>query len=102
MAGGNHRNIKWDTLTEHMCRRRNVYVPGTGHFPNSTGVLRRRYTIRFARAEPADCPVHGPIVNCGMSLECTGAIKIGVKGITPRSIYEPIFPHGLCDYPIRA
>ena len=32
--------------------------------------LRRCYTIRIARAEFADCPVHGPIVKCGMSLEC--------------------------------
>ena len=39
--------------------------------------LRRRYTIRFARTEPADCPVHGSIVTCDMSLECPGHLKIG-------------------------
>ena len=39
--------------------------------------LRRRYTIRFARTEPVDCPVHGSIVTCGMSLECPGHVKIG-------------------------
>ena len=40
-------------------------------------LLRRRYTIRFARTEPADCPVHGSIVTCDMSLECPGHLKIG-------------------------
>ena len=39
--------------------------------------LRRRYTVRFARTEPADCPVHGSIVTCDMSLECPGHVKIG-------------------------
>ena len=39
--------------------------------------LRRRYTVRFARTKPADCPVHGPIVACDMSLECPGHVKIG-------------------------
>ena len=39
--------------------------------------LRRRYTIRFARTEPADCTVHGSIVTCDMSLECPGHVKIG-------------------------
>ena len=39
--------------------------------------LRRRYTIRFARTEHADCPVHGSIVTCDMSLECPGHVKIG-------------------------
>ena len=34
-------------------------------------LLRRRYTIRFARTVPADYPVHGSIVTCDMSLECT-------------------------------
>ena len=64
--------------------------------------LRRRYTIRFARTEPADCPVHGSIVTCDMSLECPGHLKIGWKGFTARSIFEPILPPELCDYPIRA
>ena len=64
--------------------------------------LRRRYTIRFARAEPADCPVHGPIVMCSMSPECSGPMKIGLKGIRPRSIIKPILSHLLCDNPIRA
>ena len=63
---------------------------------------RLRYTIRFARTEPADCPVHGQIVTCDMSLECPGHVKIGWKGITARSIFEPILPYELCDYPIRA
>ena len=40
-------------------------------------VLRRRYTIRFASTEPPDCPVHGSIVTCDMSLECPGYLKIG-------------------------
>ena len=62
----------------------------------------RRYTIRFARTEPADCPVHGSIVTCDMSLECPGHLKIGWKGFTARSIFEPILPPELCDYPIRA
>ena len=39
--------------------------------------LRRRHTIRFARKEPADCPVHGSIVTCDISLECPGHVKIG-------------------------
>ena len=39
--------------------------------------LRRRYTIRFARAEPCDCPVHRPIVTCGVLVECSGPMKIG-------------------------
>ena len=65
-------------------------------------VLRRRYTIRFDRTEPADCPVHGSIVKCDMSLECPGYLNIGRKGITACSIFEPILPHELCDYPIRA
>ena len=39
--------------------------------------LRRRYTIRFASTEPPDCPVHGSIVTCDMSLECPGYLKIG-------------------------
>ena len=39
--------------------------------------LRRRYTTRFARTESADCPVHGSIVTCDMSLECPGHLKIG-------------------------
>ena len=39
--------------------------------------LMRRYTVRFARTEPADCTVHGPIVTCDMSLECPGHVKIG-------------------------
>ena len=64
--------------------------------------LRRRYTIRFARTEPADFPVHGSIVTCAMSLECPGHLKIGWKGFTARSIFEPILPPELCDYPIRA
>ena len=37
----------------------------------------RRYTIRFARTEPADCPVHGSLVTCDMSIECPGHMKIG-------------------------
>ena len=65
-------------------------------------LLRRRYTIRFARTEPADCPVHGSIVTCDMSLECPGHVKIGWKGFTARSIFEPILPLELCDCPIRA
>ena len=69
---------------------------------HDTPLLRRRYTMRFARTEPADCPVHGPIVACNMSLECPGHVKIGLKGITARSIFEPILLHELCDYPIRA
>ena len=40
-------------------------------------LLRRRYRMRFARTEPADCPVHGSIVTCDMSLECPGHVKIG-------------------------
>ena len=60
--------------------------------------LRRRYTIRFARTAHADCPVHESIVKCDMSLECTGHVKIGRKGITPRSIFEPIPAHELCKY----
>ena len=39
--------------------------------------LRRRYTVLFARTEPADCPVHGSMVTCDMSLECPGHLKIG-------------------------
>ena len=39
--------------------------------------LRRRYMVRFARTEPADCPVHGSIVACDMSLECPGHVQIG-------------------------
>ena len=39
--------------------------------------LRRRYTIRFARTDPADCPVHGHIVTRDMLLECPGHVKIG-------------------------
>ena len=58
--------------------------------------------IRFARAEPADCPVHGSIVMCSMSPECSGPMKIGLKGIRPRSIIKPILSHLLCDNPIRA
>ena len=38
--------------------------------------LRRRYTIRFARTKPADCPVHGSIVTCDMSLECPGRVIV--------------------------
>ena len=34
--------------------------------------LRCRYTLRFARAEPCDCPVHRPIVTCGVLVECPG------------------------------
>ena len=45
--------------------------------PNHSSLLRRRYTVRFARTEPADCPVHGPIAACDMSLECPGHVKIG-------------------------
>ena len=41
-----------------------------------TQPLRRRYTVRFARTEPANCPVHGPIVACDMSLEYPGHVKI--------------------------
>ena len=70
--------------------------------PNTPHGLRRRYTIRFARTEPADCPVHGSIVTCDMSLECPGHVKIGWKGFTARSIFEPILPPELCDCPIRA
>ena len=44
---------------------------------NPNQVLRRPYTVRFARTEPADCPVHGAIVACDMSLECPGHVKIG-------------------------
>ena len=58
--------------------------------------------VRFARTEPADCPVHDTIVACDMSLECPGHVKIRRKGITARSIFEPILLHELCDYPIRA
>ena len=43
----------------------------------TSALLRRRYTIRFARTEPADCPVHGSIVTCDMSLECPAHVKIG-------------------------
>ena len=64
--------------------------------------LRRRYTVRFARTESADCPLHGPIAACDMSLECPGHVKIGWKGFTARSIFEPILPPELGDYPIRA
>ena len=39
--------------------------------------LRCSYTIRFARAEPCDCPVHRPIVTCGVLVECSGPMKIG-------------------------
>ena len=45
--------------------------------PITNEALRRRYTARFARTEPADCPVRGPIVACDMSLECPGHVKIG-------------------------
>ena len=31
-----------------------------------------------------------------------GHVKIGWKGITARSVFEPILPRELCDYPIRA
>ena len=78
-------------------RQYHAYIPYTG-----LSILRRRYTVRFARTEPADCPVHGPIVPCDMSLECPGHVKIGWKGITARSIFEPILLHELCAYPIRA
>ena len=30
---------------------------------------------RFARAEPADCPVRRPIVKCGMLVECSRPMK---------------------------
>ena len=64
--------------------------------------LRCRYTIRFARAEPCDCPVHRPIVTCGVLVECSGPMKIGLLGIRARSISQPIMSHLLCEYPIRA
>ena len=38
---------------------------------------RCRYTVRFARAEPCECPVHRPIVTCGVIVECSGPMKIG-------------------------
>ena len=59
--------------------------------------LRCRYTIRFTRAEPADCPVRRPIVKCGMLVECSGPMKIGWLSITARSILQPILSHLLCD-----
>ena len=40
---------------------------------NTTIDLSRRYTVRFARTKPADCPVH---VKCDMSFECPGHVKI--------------------------
>ena len=49
-------------------RRQSMALTGTSH-------LRRRYTIRFARTEPADYPVHGSIVMCDMSLECPGHVE---------------------------
>ena len=58
-------------VADGRCVRRYLDVDG-GLLP-----LRRRYTIRFARTEPADCPVHGSIVTCDMSLECPGHVKIG-------------------------
>ena len=58
--------------------------------------------MRFARTEPADCPVNGSIVKCDMSLECPGQVTIGWKGIKVRSIFEPSLPHELCNYPIRS
>ena len=57
--------------------------------------LRRRYTIRFARTKPAD----GSTVTCDMSLECPGHLKIGWKGFTARSIFEPILPPELVRLP---
>ena len=36
---------------------------------------RCRYTIRFPRAQPCDCPVHRPIETCGMLIECSGRWK---------------------------
>ena len=59
-------------------------------------------TIRPHVACRLPCPVHGSIATCGMSLECPGHVKIGWKGIRARSMFEPILPHKLCDYPIRA
>ena len=67
--------------------------------PNLT--LRCRYTIQFAGAEPCDCPVHRPIVTCGMLVECSGPMKIGWLWIRARSILQPILSHLLSDYPIR-
>ena len=90
------------TLRSH--RTPDIFIPFSN--PNRRlrckELLRRRYTIRFARTEPVDCPVHGSIVTCDMSLECPGHLKIGWKGFTARSIFEPILPPELCDYPIRA
>ena len=36
MGDFNHGNIKWDTLQSTGVEDRHVFVPGTGHFPNST------------------------------------------------------------------
>ena len=47
-------------------------------------------------------PCTWSIVTCNMSLECPGHVKIGWKGFTARSIFEPILLPELCDYPIRA
>ena len=70
--------------------------------PPTDLLLRCRYIIRFARAEPCDCPVHRPIVTCGVLVECSAPMKIGWLGIRARSILQPILSHLLCDYPIRA
>ncbi len=45
----------------------------------SLSLLRRRYTMRFARTEPADCPVHGPIEACDRIGGRIGG-KIGIGG----------------------
>ena len=55
----------------------NILINKLQYFGITGTALRRRYTIRFARTEPADCPVHGSIVTCDMSLECPGHLKIG-------------------------
>ena len=55
-----------------------VYMPFyNGDISQTEVYLRRHYTVRFARTEPADCPVHGSIVTCDMSLKCPGHLKIG-------------------------
>ena len=50
---------------------------GCHHDSVRMAVLMRRDTIRFSREKPGDCPVHRPIVKCGMSLECSGPMNIG-------------------------
>ena len=92
---------KWAALVseKHIT---NFFYSDTGPKKQYTRSSRCRYTLRFARAEPCDCPVHRPIVTCGVLVECSGPMKIGWLGIRARPISQPILSHLLCDYPIRA